>query len=397
MTDIDRDDAWRSQWSLPQSVTYLNHGSFGPSPVVVQQTRQQWSERLESQPMEFFLRRMEDHLEEASGRLGKFVGAEAADLVFVENATHGMNIVAANLDLKPEDEVLCTDHEYGAVLRIWRRTCKNAGARAIVRQLPVQIESDEELVETFLQGVTDKTRLIVVSHVTSQTAIILPVEKICSRAREKGVPVCIDGPHALAMLPVNLKQLGCDYYTASCHKWLSAPFGTGFLYVARHRHQNLKPAVISWGRSVSGRPLNWKDEFTWIGTHDPSGFLSVPAAIDFLKSCGLDTFRDRTHALARYARQRLTELTGLEPLVPDSRTWYGSMITVPLPSSGNKPPKSGERDPLQDALWEQHQIEVPILHRRGRRFVRVSCHLYNSPEDIDRLVDAFRELMATKL
>ena len=389
----DNCDRWRTEWSLPDDVTYLNHGSFGPSPKVVQRVRQKWSQRLESQPMEFFVRQMEELLDGACQRLAEFVGADADDLVFVDNATTGMNIVAASIELQPDDEVLLTDHEYGAVLRIWRRACAKAGAKVVVRQLPQPLDSDDEVVEAILGGVTEKTRLIVVSHVTSPTAVILPVEKICQRACERGVPVCIDGPHALAMLPLNLKQIDCDFYTASCHKWLSAPFGSGFLHVRRRQQQKLRPCVTSWGGSLSGRPARWKDEFTWIGTRDPASYLSVPTAIEFLESCGLETFRQRTHELAQYARQKLLDLTGLEPIVPDSRDNYGSMVSVPLPSSAASEQDTGHRDPLQDKLWDQFKIEVPIIQWQGRRFVRVSCHLYNRRSEIDYLVDALRNLL----
>lgn len=383
----------RDHWTLPDDVTYLNHGSFGPSPRVVQEAREEWSRRLEAEPMEFFVRRMEGHLDEAAARLGAFVGAEADDLIFVENATAGMNLVAANVELRAGDEVLCTNHEYGAVLRIWRRVCQRARANVVVRSLPYPITSEQDLVDTFLGGVTERTRLIVVSHVTSPTALILPVEAICRRARELGVSVCIDGPHAVAMLPVNIRRLGCDYYTASCHKWLSAPFGSGFLYVAKRHQQRFEPLTVSWGGSVSGLPASWKDEFTWSGTRDPAAYLAIPAAIEFLESCGLDQFRRHTHELARYARERITALTGLEPFQPDDPAWYGSMSALPLPQGAAEPPKGGQRDPLQDALWQQYRIEAPVVHWHGGRYIRVSCHLYNTREEIDRLVAALESLL----
>ena len=385
--------ACKSQWSIPDDVTYLNHGSFGPSPRSVQDVRNQWSARLESQPMDFFVRQMEGHLQAARQRLGEFIGAAEDDLVFVDNATYGMNIVAANVDLQPNDEVLVTDHEYGAVLRIWRRVCRQAGAKLVVQKLPQVHVSPAETADEFLKGVTGNTRLIVVSHVTSPTAIILPLKQICHRARELGIPVCVDGPHAVAMIPLNLRALGCDYYTASCHKWLSAPFGSGFLYVARKHQQSLDPPIMSWGGSISGQTANWKDEFNWSGTRDPAGFLAVPAAIGFLETAGIDKFRRSTHDLAQYARSQITAMTGMAPSVPDSDDWYGSMITLPIPVSGDDPPKDGQRDPLQDALWQQHKIEIPIIHWHGKRFIRVSCHLYNNRNDIDHLVDALKKLI----
>lgn len=381
---------WKDEWSLPTDVTYLNHGSFGPAPKLVRQALQAWTECLQRQPMDFFLRQMEPALDAATERLAEFVGADAGDLVFVDNATAGMNIVAASVPLSPGDEILLTDHEYGAVVRLWRKVCQRSGANLVVQKLPQPLIDAEEIAAEFLKGVTDRTRLVVVSHVTSPTAVILPVDAFCREARRRGIPICIDGPHALAMLPIDLNRLGCDFYTASCHKWLCAPFGTGFLYVAKRHQQQIEPAVVSWGGSVAGRPKSWQDEFNWIGTRDPSGFLSVPAAIEFLDSCGVDMFRRETHTLAQYARERIVELTGLEPLVPDSPNSYGSMIALPLPPGEDPPPKPGYRDPLQDRLWDEYRIEVPIVHWHDRRFVRVSCHLYNDREDVDRLVEALR-------
>ncbi|MGH7199606.1 MAG: aminotransferase class V-fold PLP-dependent enzyme, partial [Planctomycetaceae bacterium] len=330
----------RSAWPVPEDVAYLNHGSFGPSPRVVQAARDEWSRRLERQPMDFFVRQMEPHLDAAAETLGRFAGCRGEDLIFVENATAGMNLVAASLPLAAGDEVLLTNHEYGAVLRIWRTVCERAGANVVVRDLsrgvpprtgPARPGSADEIADGLLEAVTERTRLIVVSHVTSPTAIVLPVELICQRAKERGVPVCIDGPHALAMRPVNVERLGCDFYAASCHKWLCGPFGSGFLYVSKRWQAHMRPTTISWGGSVSGRPASWKDEFTWPGTRDPAAYLALTAAIEFLEDYGLDRFRDQTHRLARYARARITELTGLEPLVPDSLDWYGSMIALPLP------------------------------------------------------------------
>lgn len=375
----------RSQWPLRPGVSYLNHGSFGPSPRPVMAARREWIERLESQPMDFLTRELDGLLAEARERLGRFVGVGGDDLVFVENATVGMNIVAASVPLGPGDEVLTTDHEYGAVLRIWERKCGRAAARLVVRRLPCPMTSIDEVVDVLLEGVTDRTRLLVFSHVTSPTAVVLPAEAICRRARERNLAVCVDGPHALAMLPVDLGRLDCDYYTASCHKWLSAPFGAGFLYVNPRAQPTIDSIVVSWGRTPAGQTASWRDEFTWAGTRDPSAFLSVPSALDFLESVGLEAFRARTHELARFARELVTALTGLEPLVPDSPEWYGSMISLPLPA--------GEAPPLQQALWERYRIEVPIVPWQGGRLVRPSCHLYNQPAEMEHLAEALGKLL----
>ena len=217
------------------------------------------------------------------------------------------------------------------------------------------------------------------------STVILPVAEICRRARERGIAVCIDGPHAPAQIPLEISSLGCDFYAASCHKWLSAPFGSGFLYVAKPRQQNIRPPVLSWGRLPPQPIESWSDEFLWSGTRDYSPYLTIPTAIGFMKSAGLEFFRQGAHALAQYARQKLVELTQLEPIVPDSSDWYGSMAHVPL--------LPGDRAKLQEILWQQHRIEVPIVDWNGCRYIRVSCHFYNTPEQIDRLVAALRQLL----
>jgi isopenicillin-N epimerase len=395
---------WYNLWSLQPGVTYLNHGSFGPSPNSVIAARHEWMRRLEAEPMDFFVRQLENHLDGAREKLGAFVGTRGSNLLFVDNATVGMNIVARSFSLATGDEVLASDHEYGAVLRIWRQTCANRSARLVVQRLPERLESAEQVVDALFSGVTDRTKLLVVSHVTSPTAIILPIEEICRRARQRGLPVCVDGPHAPAAVPIEIDRLGCDYYTASCHKWLSAPFGSGFLFVHPRRQQQLEPPIVSWGKSLSGRAPNWHDEFDWSGTRDYSAFLTIPDAIEFFEQIpnagksatnasdsptGVKLFRSYSHELARYARQRIVELTGLAPIIPDSTEWYGSMIALPLPDSVAETAE-GHMHPLQTRLWEKHRIEVPVINWRGRRWIRVSCHLYNDRSDIDRLVDALQ-------
>jgi isopenicillin-N epimerase len=375
----------RQHWDLRPGVTYLNHGSFGPAPRPVREAWRQWGDQLQSEPVDFFVRILPEALEQARGVLAAFVGTRPQNVALVDNATAGMNVVAQSVHLSAGDEVLITDHDYGAVIRIWQRACDRAGASLIVQNVPTPVVGVEELVDRVLQGVTPRTRLLVFSHVTSPTAIVFPAEALCRAARQRGLLVCIDGPHALAMRDLNLDQLDCDYYTASCHKWLCAPFGSGFLYVHPRQQEFVQPAVLSWGRHPPlKQELSWLDEFIWPGTRDPSPWLAVPAAIEFLtQHVGLDFFRRSTHELARYARRRISQLTGLEPLAPDDMAWYGSMISLPLPP--------GDASALQEALWRE-RIEVPILDFREQRLLRVSCHVYNRPEEIDRLVEALTKL-----
>ena len=410
-------------WSLRPGVCYLNHGSFGPSPRAVTANRQEWIERLESEPMDFFVRQMEGHLEHARHRLGDVVGTSGENLIFVDNATFGMNIVATSFPLTAGDEVLATNHEYGAVLRIWRERCQSMGARLVVQKLPETFAAADEVVAALFDGATARTKLIVVSHITSPTALTLPVAEICRQAKSRGIRVCIDGPHAVAAVPVNLNQLDCDFYCVSCHKWLSAPFGSGFLYVQPRWKRTVRPVVLSWGNSLSGRPHNWQDEFVWSGTRDPSPFLAVPAAIDFLavlgggvpeepadtaeglkpaaegvwtSQCrnsleGIHLFRSMSRLLVAQARRKITAVTGLEPI--GSPEWYATMVTLPLPDGVAETPH-GHMHPVQAALWERFQIEAPVVNWNGRRHIRISCHLYNTLGDIDRVAAALGEVLA---
>jgi isopenicillin-N epimerase len=377
---------WQSQWQLRPDTIYLNHGSFGPPPEPVKAARAEWQAKLDAQPMDFLVREYEPAWLDARTKLAEFVQCQADDLVFVENATAGMNVVASSFRLQPGDEILLTDHEYGAVQRIWQRACREAGAaEPIVVSLPLPLCDVEEVVDTIVRAITPHTRLLVVSHITSPTAVILPVERIVAAARDRGVATCVDGPHALLQTEVDLRRLRPDYYVASCHKWLCAPFGSGFLYVDQQRQASVRAPLLSWGRIFPENRAAWSDEFVWSGTRDSSPYLSIPAAIDFFSPLGKQAFQRRTHELARYARQQLQELTQLEPIVPDDPLWYGSMAHVPLPP--------GDRRSLQEALWRQHGIEVPIVEWNGRRFIRVSCHLYNEQRHIDSLIAALRELL----
>ncbi len=378
-----------SHWKFPNGVHYLNHGSFGPAPRSVREMRESWYGKLEDEPMDFYVRQLETLLDEAAAQLGRFINAPGDDLLFVTNATTGMNYVADSFDLQPGDQVLLNDHEYGAVMRIWQYRCETAKADCVIAKLPRPLETAEQLVDGLFAAVTPRTKLIVISHVTSQTATIFPVQQVCARAREHGIQVCIDGPHAVAMVPLDMHAIGCDYYTASCHKWLCAPLGTGFLYVRPEHQSRLRPAIRSWGRSLSGRPGCWKDEFHWSGTYDPSGYLSIPTAIDFLENTvGIQRFRDQTHALARYARQKLVAATDGAALIPDEASWYGPMVTVTLPRITTSPAFPGQMHPLQVYLWDRYRIEAPVFQWTDQLCIRASCHMYTQPSEIDLLADA---------
>jgi isopenicillin-N epimerase len=378
-----------NEYLLRPGIAFLNHGSFGSCPRPVFETYQHWQRELAEQPVEFLGRRLSSLLAEARERLAAYVGTEANHLVFVPNATHGVNIVARSLRLGPGDEVLLSGHEYGAVERTWRFLCGQTGAGYRVQPIPLPVSSADELVEQLWAGVTPRTRVLVMSHITSPTALIFPIQAICHRAAAAGIITVIDGAHAPGQLDLQLDALGADFYTGNCHKWLCAPVGAAFLYARPERQPLLHPLVVSWGWDArSPGPSPFQDYFEWTGTHDPAAYLSVPAAIAFQEAHDWQQVRRDCHRLAAQARRRIGDLTGLEQICPDSADWWAQMCTIPLPIT-----EKAAADTLKRALWDSYQVEVPIVDWQGRFFVRVSIQAYNTPRDVDRLVDALTQLL----
>lgn len=382
----------RDLFLLDPTVIFLNHGSFGACPRPVFEVYQEWQRELERQPVEFLGRRSAALLEESRGRLGQYLNAPPESLVYIPNTTTGVNTVARSLGLQPGDEILTTDQEYGACDNAWRWVCQQTGARYIRQAIPLPLGSPSEVVEALWQGVTDRTRVIYLSHMTSVTALIFPVAAICRRAREHGILTVIDGAHVPGHLPLDLAQVGADYYTGNCHKWLCAPKGAAFLYARPEHHATLDALVISWGYSGEIDGHTGFDAYTgstpfvrrhqWQGTRDIAAFLSVPAAIDFQDAHNWDAVRLACHALARDTLAQVCACSGIAPIADTPA--YGQMVAIPLPPC----------DPaaLKAALYDDYRIEVPITSHDGRHYVRVSFQGYNTPADASALVAALGEL-----
>lgn len=340
--------------------------------------------------MRFFCGKMEEDLEHATQVLGNFLRTQPDRLVLLDNATFAMNVVASSVPLKPDDEVLLTDHEYGAVRNIWQAKCRETGAKMTTAVLPFPPD-DEGTVRAIEAAITPKTKLIVMSHVTSATACILPVKAVCQMARRLNIPVCVDGPHAIAMLDVNLNDLGCDYYCASCHKWLCAPFGSGFLWVHPRNQSSIRCPIISWGGSIAGRAASWKDRTNWLGTRDPAPVLAIPDAIQFFTPERLTAYRTHAHDMVTKARRALLEIPDTGVFCTPNESDYVSMVAVELPQTkGWTPGYHGHPDELQTTLRDQHQIELLMGSWSGRRFMRISAHLYTTEDQIDNLINAVR-------
>lgn len=373
--------ALRDLFLLRPDVVFLNHGSFGACPRPVFEAYQQWQEELERQPVEFLGRRFRDLMQRARQALAAYISADAQDLVYLPNATVGVNIAARSLPLGQGDEVLSTDHEYGAMRRMWRTLCEERGAHYVEAPVPVPVDSSDEIVERIWTRVNERTRVFFCSHLTSPTALILPVADVIRRAREAGIVTIVDGAHAPGQIPVNLAELGADVYAANCHKWMCGPKGSGFLYVRRELQRLIKPLVISWGDESETRTgSRFLDELEWQGTDDIAAYLAVPAAIDFQREHHWDAVREDCHVLAREVRERISGLTGLDPLSPDSTEWYAQMVSVPLPVADARR--------VQQRLLEEYAIEAPVMAWNGHALLRLSLQGYNTRDDIDAVISA---------
>lgn len=367
---------------LRPDITFLNHGSFGACPAPVFAAYQQWQRELEYQPVEFLGRRIPGLLAEARAALGAYIGCESSDdLTFVPNATHAINIVARSLDLQPGDEVLATDHEYGAVDRTWRFICNQRGAHYIRQPITLPLTDPAEMVEQLWAGVTPRTKVIVVSHITSPTALTFPVAAICARAREAGIISVIDGAHAPGQIPLDMTAIGADFYAGNCHKWLCSPKGAGFLFARPEMQKLLAPLIVSWGwEAIQPGPSPFVDHFGWTGTFDPAAYLTVPAAIAFQAEHNWDAVRAACHALLVEARDQVATLFDLPQICPAGPEWFTQLAVAPLPDC--------DAVTLQRRLWDEHQIEIPIIQWGGRVFARISIQAYNTPDDVARLVEA---------
>jgi isopenicillin-N epimerase len=373
---------------LNPDVVFLNHGSYGAAPKPVFEAYQNWQRRLERQPVLFLGRELPALMRESRESLGRYVNADPDDLVYIPNATHGINIVARSLDLKPGDEILTSNHEYGACDYAWEFNCEKTGAQYIHQPLPLPVRSEEEIVEQFWQGITPRTKVIYLSQITSSTALRFPVEEICRRARERGILTIIDAAHAPGQIPFDLQALGADIAFGNCHKWMLAPKGSAFLYVRRDVQALINPLVVSWGTHPTPdieTGSRFVDILQWTGTKDPTAALAVPNAIQFMQDHNWDEVRRECHSLLRQAIERICDLTDLPPLYPLDSDFYSQMGIAPLPPS--------DLAVLKSRLYDEHKIEVPLIQWQDQQFIRISVQGYNTQADVDTLLNALKVLL----
>jgi isopenicillin-N epimerase len=385
--------AFRDSWLLDPTITFLNHGSFGATPIAVLAKQDEYRARLEREPVRFMIRELEPLLDAARAAVAEFVGAAPEDIAFVPNATAGLNAVLHSLDLDRHDELLVTTHEYNASRNALDHVAGLAGAKVVVVDVPFPIESPDAVVERVLAAVTERTRLLLIDHITSQTALILPVERLVAEMRARGIDTLIDGAHAPGMIPLDVRAIGAAYYTGNFHKWVCAPKGAGFLYVARNRRATVRPTIISHGANATRTDRSrYLLEFDWTGTYDPTAWLCVPEALRFIPSLvegGWPEVMRRNHELALRARDLLCDRLGIAHPAPDAM--LGSMAAFPLPD-GTALDASAlyGGDVLQDTLLDKYAIEVPLMPwpQPPKRLLRVSAQLYNGLADYERLAEA---------
>ena len=382
----------KEHWLLEPGITFLNHGSFGATPRAILARQEEYRLMLEREPVRFMVRELEPLLDAAREELAQFLGASADAIAFLPNATAGVNAVLRSLDLDKHDELLVTSHEYNASRNALEFVAQLAGAKVRVIEIPFPIASSEVVIERVLEALSERTRLVLIDHVTSQTALVFPIEKIVQELNARGVDTLVDGAHAPGMIPLTLDSLGAAYYTGNLHKWVCAPKGAAFLYVRKNRRASVRPVSISHGANTAREERSrYHLEFDWTGTFDPTPWLAAADAIRYLPTLlegGWPEVMRRNRQLCLDARDLLSESLGIDCPAPDDM--LGSMAALPLPDGSASEAPSLYGDTLQDILLDQFGIEVPIVPwpEPPKRLIRVSAQLYNT-------LDEYRYLAAS--
>lgn len=379
----------RSAFLLREDVTFLNHGSFGACPRVILDHQRTWIERLERQPVLYF-REIMHLMRSARESLAEYLGARPENLVFVTNSTYGVNIAAHAFGamLQPGDEILTTDHEYGACDRSWKQYAISKGAVWNRISIPMPAPSQEELLELIWAGVNEKTRLLFISHITSPTGLRMPVEQLCARARKAGIITVIDGSHVPGHISLDLATLDADFYTGNCHKWMCTPKGSAFMWTSDRYRDVLPPLVVSWGSDIPtiGDGM-FVDENEFLGTRDHSPFLSVPFALEWMKSNDWSEVQQRCRMLTRQGVEMLCAIDGVRPIQiegPDPMLQLGTVLL----------PDGVDVMAMKNWLYDERQIEVVVHRWLDRPMLRLSVHAHTSPSDLETLTSAVREFLA---
>jgi isopenicillin-N epimerase len=374
----------KNDFLLNPEYRHLNHGSFGACPKPIFEDYQYWQLRLEQDPVQFFVHDGNKQLEISKQALAEYINCDKDDLVMTMNPSYAINIVAKSFPLEVGDEILATDHEYGALDRTWNYYCKKAGARYVQQEIPLGIQSKEEFLEHFWEGYSHRTKAIFISQITSMTATIFPVKEICERAKELGLITIVDGAHVPGHIPLDLSEIKADIYTGACHKWMLAPKGCAFLYITKEFQNDFDPLLISWGyESDMPGKSKFLDYHQLQGTRDYSAFLTIPKSIEYLNDNNWWDVSARCKQMILDNYDDLCDIAGTKPIVPVSSEFLGQMCSVPVPIS----------DPmeLKSMLYDQYKIEIPVFQWKDQVFLRLSTQAYVDQEDVDFLKKSLKE------
>ena len=375
----------KQQFLLRGDITFLNFGSFGACPIPVFETYQNFQRELEQEPVDFFLVKGPQYLSTSKAALSNYIKCNADDIVYVTNPSYGVNIIAKSLDLQPGDEVLTTNLEYGACDKTWKYYCAQKGAKYVRQKIRFPLESKEDFIEQFLRGITDKTKLIFISHITSSTGLRLPVEEICALAKERGILTFVDGAHAPGQIDLNLSTLGADIYTGACHKWMLTPKGSSFLYVSKRLQHLFDPLVISWGYdSVSPSHSQFVDYHQMNGTRDYAAFLSIPAAISFMEENNWPAVSESCRKIVKDNADRFCKLLNATPLCPVGDDFIAQLYSITI--------KTDSPQKLHDTLYEKYKIQISVMPHEDKVYLRYSIQGFNCNEDLDKLYEALAEI-----
>ncbi|MCE2502790.1 MAG: aminotransferase class V-fold PLP-dependent enzyme [Chlorobi bacterium] len=386
-TTLNPNDHLRSLFLLDPALAFLNHGSFGACPHPVFEEYQQWQREFERSPVENHARKFADLMRTAREDLGRFINADPLDLVFVANATVGVHIVARSLELGPGDEVLTTDHEYGACDRMWEFLRRKHGFVLNRVEIPVPVTTQPDIVQRVVEGMNDQTKVLFISHITSPTALTLPVEELCQIARERGIITLIDGAHSIGQIDLDFQKINPDFFTSNLHKWLCAPKGSAFLYARQEMQKLLHPLVVSWGWEPEDEgDSEFIDHHEYQGTREAAPALATGAAINFQREHDWPSVRERCHELVVKARSELSTRFGFIALSPNSPEWFVQMCAFLLP-------EHVDGHLLQQRLFDEYRVEIPVFDWNGKQIIRISIQGYNTQDDLERLFQGIAEIL----
>ena len=378
----------KSQFLLTNEITFLNHGSFGACPKPIFEAYQNFQLELETEPVDFIIKKAPQYLKMAKNRLAKYIGCDASDFFFTPNPTTAINTIMRSVNLQPGDEILTTNHEYGAMDRTWHFYCKKSGAKYLRQEISLPIISKEQIIEEFWKGYTPNTKVIFLNQMSSSTALIFPVKEICDKAKQLGLITIVDGAHVPGHIDLNISELNPDYYTGTTHKWMLTPKGSSFLYVKKELQETLDPLVVSWGyESLAPSESRFLDYHETQGTRDISMFLCTPAAIDFLEQNNWEAKSAVCKQIVLDNYQRFCDLVGTKPICPITTEFLGQMASIPIRTK--KPME------LKELLYSKYKIQIPVMPLNDSVYIRYSINAYNSQEDLDVLHRALEDIIKT--